>query len=60
MRNYGEEFWQKEKEFNKVALFSLHRDWMRNLPLKFAMLNAEKISDVSALPSWAQQVVEKI
>ena len=56
---YNEKVSQRNEAYRKIELFSLHRDWMQTLPVKFAMLNAETDSDLHIFPPWARPIIEK-
>ena len=52
-RFYGKVY-ERNRELRKVEIFSVFRDWMRSLPLKFALLSSEVVIDTNAWPSWAK------
>ena len=52
-RFYGK-IYERNTELRKVEIFSVFRDWMRSLPLKFALLSSEVVIDTNALPNWAK------
>ena len=59
-RKYSEKVGQRNVANDKVELFSLHRDWMQSLPMKFAMLNIDTDFDLRDFPDWARLIIEKV